>query len=147
MLPRMKMKTLFLLSFVGHYVQTGKMTQDHTDYVKNKCLAPYYLLPFEVTAFRAVLRGSQSAKQLIIELSSWYKNVKSQSGKSNKTKDLLMPPTRLVFSCYSGGGAFNSLSVGFGVAIVCFANQRLSVILQSSDRKRLYSQKSGLEEQ
>lgn len=147
MLPRMKMKTLFLLSFVGHYVQTGKMTQDHTDYVKNKCLAPYYLLPFEVTAFRAVLRGSQSAKQLIIELSSWYKNVKSQSGKSNKTKDLLMPPTRLVFSCYSGGGAFNSLSVWFGVAIVCFANQRLSVVLQSSDRKRLYSQKSGLEEQ
>lgn len=89
----------------------------------------------------------QSASQLIIKLSSWYKNVKSKSGKSNKTKDLFIPPTRWVFSCLSGGGAFNSLSVGFGVATVCFANQRLPVILQSSEKKRLYSQKLGLEEQ
>lgn len=38
----------------------------------------------------------QSASQLIIKLSSWYKNVKSKSGKSNKTKDLFIPPTRWV---------------------------------------------------
>lgn len=50
---------------LGHYIQTGKMTQEHhRDQVKNKCLVPHCLLLFEVTAFYILAAQFAESKAL-----------------------------------------------------------------------------------
>lgn len=106
MLPRMRIKTFFLLSFVGCYIKTGKLTQEDQDHMKNKCLAPHYLPLFEVTEFYCLAVQFTECKAAENQAQLLLKECEIKVWKVQQNQRQVSTSYYWVFSCLSGGGTF-----------------------------------------